>query len=184
MNIDSQGNVAINGYVKERFDYFSGGVDEFSDIMIQSTRQVMIASDTDYTTKFAVGYSSGHIIMPTQFKLDLNVPVNIKFINLSNFMWNLVLDNRKSGLFSVNYWEEYSDTDQAYTFPKVFLHGGRVLDLIFLPTTTKTETIGSIVTTYYHGNWHVINTNEFVMKRGTAGDYSDYILESKNLEYK
>ena len=184
MNIDSQGNVAINGYIKERFDYFNGGVDEFSDIMIQSTRQVMIASDTDYTTKFAVGYSSGHIIMPTQFKLDLNVPVNIKFINLSSFMWNLVLDNRKSGLFSVNYWEEYGDMDQAYTFPKVFLHGGRVLDLIFLPTTTKTETIGSIVTTYYHGDWHVINTNEFVMKRGTAGDYSDYILESKNLEYK
>ena len=184
MNIDSQGNVAINGYIKERFDYFNGGVDEFSDIMIQSTRQVMIASDTNYTTKFAVGYSSGHIIMPTQFKLDLNVPVNIKFINLSNFMWNLVLDDRKSGLFFVNYWEEYGDMDQAYTFPKVFLHGGRVLDLIFLPTTTKTETIGSIVTTYYHGNWHVINTNEFVMKRGTAGDYSDYILESKNLEYK
>lgn len=74
--------------------------------------------------------------------------------------------------------------DQAYTFPKVFLHGGRVLDLIFLPTTLKTETIGSIITTYYHGDWHVINTNEFVMKRGTAGDYSDYILESKNLEYK
>ena len=184
MNIDSQGNVAINGYIKERFDYFNGGVDEFSDIMIQSTRQVMIASDTDYTTKFAVGYSSGNIIMPTQFKLDLNVPVNIKFINLSSFMWNLVLDNRKSGLFSVNYWEEYGDMDQVYTFPKVFLHGGRVLDLIFLPTTTKTETIGSIVTTYYHGDWHVINTNEFVMKRGTAGDYSDYILESKNLEYK
>lgn len=184
MNIDSQGNVAINGYVKERFDYFNGGIDEFSDIMIQSTRQVMIASDTDYTTKFAVGYSSGNIIMPTQFKLDLNVPVNIKFINLSSFMWNLVLDNRKSGLFSVNYWEEHGDMDQAYTFPKVFLHGGRVLDLIFLPTTTKTETIGSIVTTYYHGDWHVINTNEFVMKRGTAGDYSDYILESKNLEYK
>lgn len=184
MNIDSQGNVAINGYIKERFDYFNGGVDEFSDIMIQSTRQVMIASDTDYTTKFAVGYSSGHIIMPTQFKLDLNVPVNIKFINLSSFMWNLVLDNRKSGLFSVSYWEEYGDMDQTYTFPKVFLHGGRVLDLIFLPTTTKTETIGSIVTTYYHGDWHVINTNEFVMKRGTAGDYSDYILESKNLEYK
>lgn len=184
MNIDSQGNVAINGYVKERFDYFNGGVDEFSDIMIQSTRQVMIASDTDYTTKFAVGYSSGNIIMPTQFKLDLNVPVNIKFINLSRFMWNLVLDNRKSGLFSVNYWEEYGDIDQAYTFPKVFLHGGRVLDLIFLPTTLKTETIGSIITTYYHGDWHVINTNEFVMKRGTAGDYSDYILESKNLEYK
>lgn len=184
MNIDSQGNVAINGYIKERFDYFNGGVDEFSDIMIQSTRQVMIASDTDYTTKFAVGYSSGNIIMPTQFKLDLNVPVNIKFINLSSFMWNLVLDNRKSGLFSVNYWEEYGDMDQAYTFPKVFLHGGRVLDLIFLPTTLKTETIGSIITTYYHGDWHVINTNEFVMKRGTAGDYSDYILESKNLEYK
>ena len=184
MNIDSQGNVAINGYIKERFDYFNGGVDEFSDIMIQSTRQVMIASDTDYTTKFAVGYSSGNIIMPTQFKLDLNVPVNIKFINLSSFMWNLVLDNRKSGLFSVNYWKEYGDMDQVYTFPKVFLHGGRVLDLIFLPTTTKTETIGSIVTTYYHGDWHVINTNEFVMKRGTAGDYSDYILESKNLEYK
>lgn len=139
---------------------------------------------TDYTTKFAVGYSSGNIIMPTQFKLDLNVPVNIKFINLSSFMWNLVLDNRKSGLFSVNYWEEYGDMDQAYTFPKVFLHGGRVLDLIFLPTTLKTETIGSIITTYYHGDWHVINTNEFVMKRGTAGDYSDYILESKNLEYK
>lgn len=184
MNIDSQGNVAINGYIKERFDYFNGGVDEFSDIMIQSTRQVMIASDTDYTTKFAVGYSSGHIIMPTQFKLDLNVPVNIKFINLSSFMWNLVLDNRKSGLFSVNYWKEYGDIDQAYTFSKVFLHGGRVLNLIFLPTTTKTETIGSIVTTYYHGDWHVINTNEFVMKRGTAEDYSDYILESKNLEYK
>lgn len=184
MNIDSQGNVAINGYIKERFDYFNGGVDEFSDIMIQSTRQVMIASDTDCTTKFAVGYSSGNIIMPTQFKLDLNVPVNIKFINLSSFMWNLVLDNRKSGLFSVNYWEEYGDMDQVYTFPKVFLHGGRVLDLIFLPTTLKTETIGSIITTYYHGDWHVINTNEFVMKRGTAGDYSDYILESKNLEYK
>lgn len=184
MNIDSQGNVAINGYIKERFDYFNGGADEFSDIMIQSTRQVMIASDTNYTTKFAVGYSSGNIIMPTQFKLDLNVPVNIKFINLSNFMWNLVLDNRKSGLFSVNYWEKYGNMDQAYTFPKVFLHGGGVLDLIFLPTTTKTETIGSIVTTYYHGYWHVINTNEFVMKRGTAGDYSDYILESKNLEYK
>lgn len=184
MNIDSQGNVAINGYIKERFDYFNGGIDEFSDIMIQSTRQVMIASDTDYTTKFAVGYSSGNTIMPTQFKLDLNVPVNIKFINLSGFMWNLVLNNRKSGLFSVNYWEEYGDMDQAYTFPKVFLHGGRVLDLIFLPTTLKTETIGSIITTYYHGDWHVINTNEFVMKRGTAGDYSDYILESKNLEYK
>lgn len=71
-----------------------------------------------------------------------------------------------------------------YSSPKVFLHGGRVLDLIFLPTTLKTETIGSIITTYYHGDWHVINTNEFVMKRGTAGDYSDYILESKNLEYK
>ena len=99
-------------------------------------------------------------------------------------MWILKLEEGRCGSFRVTDWEDYSDIDRSYSMPKVMLHGGRLLDLIFYPTTTITVNVGNKSYNYYNGYWNVMNPTEFELHKEIRGDNSDYYLESKKLSYK
>lgn len=181
---DTDGNINMFGYIQEETQNFDSGIDNMSMINIEHSRLVLTGGDADVTSTIqALTLGRGNIIT-SHFKLELNVPINVKFYNLSSFMWTLKLEQSRSGIFLTTNWDEYSDIDHPYYCSSIKLHGGRMLDLIFYPTTIRTVNVGNKSYNYYNGFWHVMNPAEFEFHKGIKADYSDYYFESKQISFK
>lgn len=184
LSFDEKGNINMCGYIQEETQNYDSGIDSMSTINIKHSKLVLVGGDCDVSSTIQISTLTTMNGVLSPFKIKLNTSINVKFYNLSSFMWILKLEEGRCGSFRVTDWEDYSDIDRSYSMPKVMLHGGRLLDLIFYPTTTITVNVGNKSYNYYNGYWNVMNPTEFELHKEIRGDNSDYYLESKKLSYK